>query len=173
MARLKKLPLYFEDLHVDQTFGDEDHEGGHNPPLVEYRRPLFWKVLLDDIKRFVDLSGDKNPLHVDGEFARQVGFDGVVAHGILNLSIGVGAISGAGIWDGAVKALVGFSCDPILAPAYPGDIFRIVFRVKNKKEPSRGKNAGLAEFHYAIYKHPKNECACLGYFKIFILKRPG
>ncbi len=169
MSMLKKVPLYFEGLHIDQTFGDEDK---YHLPTVDYKRTFFWQVLFGEIKKFVDLTGDKNPLHVDGEFARRVGFDGVIAHGILNLSIGVGAISGAGIWDGTVKALVGFSCDPILAPAYPGDIFRIVLRVKNKKEPPVGKDAGLIEFTYAIYKHPKNEVACLGYFKLFILRKP-
>lgn len=32
---------------------------------------------------FADLSGDRNPIHVDAAYARQAGFAGPVAHGML------------------------------------------------------------------------------------------
>ena len=36
-------------------------------------------------REFISLSGDKNPLHTDGTFAKEKGFMGVVMHGnILN-----------------------------------------------------------------------------------------
>ncbi|MBI2277808.1 MAG: MaoC family dehydratase N-terminal domain-containing protein [Dechloromonas sp.] len=37
----------------------------------------------DELQQFAALSGDFNPLHVDAEFARSKGFDGVVVHGAL------------------------------------------------------------------------------------------
>jgi 3-hydroxybutyryl-CoA dehydratase len=47
------------------------------------RAALEWLVLRDDIDRFAALSGDRNPLHVDADFARARGFPDVVAHGYL------------------------------------------------------------------------------------------
>lgn len=35
----------------------------------------------DDLARYVDVSGDRAPLHVDAEFAQAAGFSGVVVHG--------------------------------------------------------------------------------------------
>jgi len=35
----------------------------------------------DDLIRYVELSGDSAPLHVDTEFAKAAGFEGVVVHG--------------------------------------------------------------------------------------------
>lgn len=37
----------------------------------------------EELQQFATLSGDCNPLHVDADFARSKGFDGVVVHGAL------------------------------------------------------------------------------------------
>jgi len=34
---------------------------------------------------YAGASGDHNPLHIDSDFARRVGFDDVFAHGMLNM----------------------------------------------------------------------------------------
>ena len=44
---------------------------------------LVWLVEAEEITAFAELSGDRNPLHVDGEYARSVGYQGEVAHGML------------------------------------------------------------------------------------------
>jgi 3-hydroxybutyryl-CoA dehydratase len=44
---------------------------------------LDWFVTRDEIERFVQLSGDRNPLHVNPQFARAQGFPDIVAHGYL------------------------------------------------------------------------------------------
>jgi 3-oxoacyl-[acyl-carrier protein] reductase len=41
------------------------------------------RIVAEDVDRFVALSGDDNPLHVDDTFARQNGFRGPVVHGML------------------------------------------------------------------------------------------
>ncbi len=41
----------------------------------------------DDVRRFVEITGDVNPLHVDEEFARTTQFGGRVIHGMLTASI--------------------------------------------------------------------------------------
>lgn len=35
----------------------------------------------------VPAVGDRNPLHVEGDFARRMGFDGRIAHGMLTSAI--------------------------------------------------------------------------------------
>jgi len=52
-------------------------EGQQLEPLT---KPPVTKVQL---VKYAGASGDFNPLHTDDEFARKVGMDGVIAHGML------------------------------------------------------------------------------------------
>ena len=49
--------------------------------LPELRRV----VTREDVKAYADAGGDRNPLHQDAAFARSVGFDGVIAHGMFTM----------------------------------------------------------------------------------------
>jgi acyl dehydratase len=49
--------------------------------LPELRRV----VTAQDVKAYADAGGDQNPLHQDDAFARSVGFDGVIAHGMFTM----------------------------------------------------------------------------------------
>jgi acyl dehydratase len=49
--------------------------------LPELRRV----VTRDDVIAYADASGDHNPLHQDDAFARSVGFDGIIAHGMFTM----------------------------------------------------------------------------------------
>jgi len=40
----------------------------------------------DDIEKFADVSGDRNPLHMDDEFAKETVFGQRIAHGALAAS---------------------------------------------------------------------------------------
>jgi acyl dehydratase len=42
-------------------------------------------VTADDVKAYADAGGDQNPLHQSDAFARGVGFDGVIAHGMFTM----------------------------------------------------------------------------------------
>jgi acyl dehydratase len=42
-------------------------------------------VTARDVKAYADAGGDQNPLHRDDAFARSVGFDGIVAHGMFTM----------------------------------------------------------------------------------------
>lgn len=55
--------MKFTDLSLGQTAAFEQH------------------VSVQDLDRFIELSGDSNPLHADHEFARARGFAGRVVHG--------------------------------------------------------------------------------------------
>jgi acyl dehydratase len=42
-------------------------------------------VSREDVKSYADASGDQNPLHQDDVFARSVGFDSIIAHGMFTM----------------------------------------------------------------------------------------
>ena len=39
------------------------------------------------IAEYAEASGDRNPIHLDEEFARSVGLPGVIAHGMLQMGL--------------------------------------------------------------------------------------
>jgi acyl dehydratase len=57
-----------------------------------------------DILTFADLTGDRNRLHTDPEFARRGPFGRQIAHGLLGLSIASGLLVELGFLDGTLLA---------------------------------------------------------------------
>ncbi|HZK74164.1 MAG TPA: MaoC/PaaZ C-terminal domain-containing protein [Clostridia bacterium] len=41
----------------------------------------------EQIAAYANASGDRNPIHLDDEFARSVGLPGVIAHGMLQMGM--------------------------------------------------------------------------------------
>ena len=41
----------------------------------------------EQIAAYAEASGDRNPIHLDDEFARSVGLPGVIAHGMLLMGL--------------------------------------------------------------------------------------
>lgn len=53
---------------------------------------FFYKYVTEqDVEMYAEISGDKNPLHLDEEYAQKTRFHGRIAHGM----IGAGSISAA------------------------------------------------------------------------------
>src|SRR5438132_6807412 len=59
----------FQDVHVGEEL----------PPLSKV-------VKREEVKAYADASGDQNPLHQDDNFARSVGFPGIIAHGMFTMA---------------------------------------------------------------------------------------
>jgi acyl dehydratase len=59
-------------------------------------------VKREDVKAYADASGDQNPLHQDDDFARSVGFPGIIAHGMFSMAHLVKAVKD---WAGGPAAL--------------------------------------------------------------------
>ncbi|MGH2654196.1 MAG: MaoC/PaaZ C-terminal domain-containing protein [Actinomycetota bacterium] len=59
-------------------------------------------VKREDVKAYADASGDQNPLHQDDDFARSVGFPGIIAHGMFSMAHLVTALKD---WAGDPAAL--------------------------------------------------------------------
>ena len=45
----------------------------------------FPPITRETVARYAEASGDHNPLHLDGDFARQAGFPEVFSHGMLSM----------------------------------------------------------------------------------------
>ena len=45
------------------------------------------EITRDQITAYAEASGDRNPIHLDDEFARSVGLPGVIAHGMLQMGL--------------------------------------------------------------------------------------
>lgn len=53
-------------------------------PVMTQRAVTF---TTEQIAAYAEASGDHNPIHLDGDFARSVGLPGVIAHGMLQMGI--------------------------------------------------------------------------------------
>ena len=62
------IKYYFKDISLGQT--------------AEYEK----RVTDEDVRKFADISGDYNPIHLDDEFAKDSMFGARIAHGILTAS---------------------------------------------------------------------------------------
>jgi len=48
--------------------------------------PLTKHVTVEQIQRYAEASGDRNPIHLDETFARSAGLPGAIAHGMLTMA---------------------------------------------------------------------------------------
>ncbi|MCE2510806.1 MAG: MaoC family dehydratase [Alphaproteobacteria bacterium] len=77
-----------------------------------------YKVTQEQINRYAEASGDRNPLHTDPEFAKQTIFRRTIAHGLLTLSFLSQAMAA---WDWKGWAAGGGLDITFLGPVYPDD----------------------------------------------------
>jgi len=100
---------------------------------IGQKETLTHTITLDDINKFVQLTGDDNKLHVDEKFASNTAFKKPVVHGMLGASF-ISTIIGTKIpGDGALWFSQSLE---FLLPVRIGDELRVVAEVikKNDKE---------------------------------------
>jgi acyl dehydratase len=86
----------------------------------------------EDVKAYADASGDQNPLHQDDDFARSVGFPGIIAHGMFSMAHLVTALKD---WVGDPAALRSISVQ-FRAVVYMDETLVARGRVASKDEGS-------------------------------------
>lgn len=92
--------MYLEELSVGQT------------------ATLERVVTQDVINGFAEVSGDRNPVHIDPEFAKTTDFQGVIAHGMLSAAY-ISAVLGTQL-PGSGAIYMGQTLR-FCAPVRPGD----------------------------------------------------
>ena len=93
-----------------------------------------------DVEAFADVSGDRNPLHLDEEYAAKSVFGRRVAHGVLGLGVATGLLNERGLTRGTLVALLGVAWD-FVEPLYPGMEVRaelVVASVRETRRADRG-----------------------------------
>jgi 3-hydroxybutyryl-CoA dehydratase len=72
----------------------------------------------DDIRAFANATGDRNPIHLDEEFAQQTRFGRRIAHGMLSASL-ISAVIASEL-PGQGSIYLGQTLQ-FVAPVFPGD----------------------------------------------------
>jgi acyl dehydratase len=85
----------------------------------------------EQIAAYARASGDTNPIHLDEKFAKSVGLPGVIAHGMLQMSI---AAVVAGKAAGGAQRLRRVSCR-FAGMVQPGDT--VTFSADETDQPGR------------------------------------
>lgn len=102
--------IYFEDIEIGMS------------------RSLVREVTERDIELFAEASSDRNPVHLDDEYANGTIFGGKVVHGMLTASL-ISAVIG-GQLPGAGTIYLGQTLK-FLAPVRPGDVVEAEVVVKS------------------------------------------
>jgi acyl dehydratase len=121
------MGLYFEELTEGRTFACGERRIGEA-----------------EIAAFAELSGDRNPLHLDDAYARTTPFGGRVAHGALGIAVATGLMATTGITAGTLVALLGLDWR-FVAPIRPGDLLCLTLRVAERRELA-GRDRGVVTF---------------------------
>ena len=127
--RLEPGDYWFEDLKAGDWY-----ETGH---LV---------VTEAHIVAFAGLSGDFFDIHMDDEFAREQGFPGRIAHGLLGLALTDGLKNRASVRIMAVASL-GWSWK-FTGPIFAGDRIGVKITVKEARLSSKGQ--GIVTLHLEV-----------------------
>lgn len=112
--------LYFEDLELGAEWTSEART-----------------VTADDVRAFAELTGDKNPIHLDPVFARSTPFRRCIAHGLYGLAL-IGGMTADAPRTRTI-ALLGIREWTFRAPVYIGDTIRVRSRVLEKELQGRGR----------------------------------
>ena len=123
-----------------------------------------------DVKAFAEVSGDRNPIHLDRGAAMGAGFEGPIAHGALGLSVATGLANQLELTRGTLVALVGISWR-FRGAIYYGDCVTLHLRVASRRatgNPARGLVTLAAEL-----RNQRGEVVQEGEFVELIARRPA
>ena len=123
-----------------------------------------------DIERFAELSGDRNPLHTDEAYARGTLFGSRVAHGALGIAVVTGLVSAAGFTRESLIALTGIAWR-FRAPVRAGDTMAAELRVAERRDGGRA-DGGTVVFAVTV-RNQRGEVVQEGELRELVRKRGG
>ena len=122
-----------------------------------------------DVRAFAELSGDRNPIHLDPAAAVRAGFDQPVAHGALGLAVATGLANQLGLTRGTLVALVGVAWR-FRAPIHYGDTVRLHLRVASRR--ATGNSARGVVTLAVELRNQRDEVAQEGEFVELVARKP-
>jgi acyl dehydratase len=69
-------------LEAKSHESDHDSDGSRGTPLISVAQTID----ADQTTRYAAASGDRNPIHVDADFARMAGLAGIIVHGLCTMA---------------------------------------------------------------------------------------
>lgn len=100
---------------------------------IGMKRDLTKLITDQDIEKFAEVSTDRNPVHLDEEYAQETMFQGRIAHGMLTAGL-ISAVIGEQL-PGHGTVYLGQTLK-FMAPVRPGDIVFVeveVMEIDHKK----------------------------------------
>ncbi|WP_067829213.1 MaoC/PaaZ C-terminal domain-containing protein [Nocardia inohanensis] len=81
--------LFVRGADAEETVGEVASGHSFDPALREQAPVAKVVQHIDDDQtvRYAEASGDRNPIHLDAEFARKTGLPGVITHGMCTMAI--------------------------------------------------------------------------------------
>ena len=143
--------LYFEEFTAGKSF----------------KSPAPRAVTDEMIRGFAELSGDKNPLHLDDAFAARTPFGERIAHGLLGLSVASGLLHDVGIVSGTIVAFARLDWR-FAGPVRIGDALSLEMSVLKTK--AAGSQAGLVVFDSKV-NNQKGEMVQKGEWSLLIKRK--
>lgn len=126
------------------------------------------KILDKDILSFAELSGDRNPIHIDNDFANNSMYGERIAHGLLVLSLTSGLAFELGFAERTTAAFRALEWK-FKGPIKIGDTIRVVFEVIEKREISL-EGVGLVIFQVLVLNQDDKKVQ-LGKWSLIIRKK--
>ena len=127
----------------------------------------FKKVIeFKDVKKFSELSGDTNPIHIDKEYAKKTKFKKNVIVGTYLISLAVGM----SVRDITINSTAALEYKNIVHhyPAYIGDtvyaVSTIIKKIKKKN------NKGILIFNTNLYNQKNIKLISMSRANLFLLK---
>lgn len=112
-------------------------------------------VTAETILAFGRLSGDEHPLHTDETFCRDAGFPGLLAHGLLGLSILGGLKASVKIYADAASVSLGWDKVQFRRPLVAGDTVRAHIMFAEKQPASDGRRGVVRQ--QAVLRNQREE----------------
>lgn len=124
-----KLNLFFEDFSAGRDFVSSEKI-----------------VVQEDIRKFANLTGDSNKLHLEEEYAKSTIFGRPIAHGMFVLSLALGLWYSMDLTRESIIAFLGIDHASFRLPVYAGDRIHLTSKVLSSRESRSQNKAGIVVF---------------------------
>ncbi|MHB8633066.1 MAG: MaoC family dehydratase [Thermoplasmatota archaeon] len=118
-------------------------------PGLILRHPENIRVTQEDNAAFCRLTHNRQPLHLDEEFAKTTSWGRILVNGLYTMSLAVG-VSVEETTAGTLVGNLGYEAVEHPAPVHPGDTLHFETEVVDRR-PTKRAGRGLATLEHRAY----------------------